>query len=66
MSLFIVSEWQKKNDMSSVIIWNGLKRKSDKTKYDIASPQEAIVKLQNKKLKWQQRDLNPQPIDQFA
>ena len=36
--------------MSFVVKRNGLKRKSDQTKEDIASLEEAIVELQNKKM----------------
>ena len=37
--------------MRFVIIGNGLKRQSDKTKESIVSLEEAIVELQNEKLK---------------
>ena len=42
---------EEKNDMSFVFQGNGLKRKSDKTKEEIASLEEAIGELQNKKMK---------------
>ena len=38
--------------MHFVIIGNGLKKQSDKTKENIVSLQEAIVELQNEKLKF--------------
>ena len=42
---------EEKNDMSLLIKGNGLKRKSEKTKEEIASIEEDIVILQEKKRK---------------